>query len=80
MLILNNREDVSAKEICHHIEKQVKIELPEKGFLAGQAVASAYFELTNQNLNPIYNDIDIFHKDRLPDYTRSSRANVQELV
>lgn len=62
MLILNNREDVSAKEICHHIEKQVKIELPEKGFLAGQAVASAYFELTNQNLNPIYNDIDIFHK------------------
>ena len=62
MLILNKKEDVNAEDICNHIEKQLSIKLPEKGYLAGQSVASAYFELTDQNFNSVYNDIDIFHK------------------
>lgn len=35
-------------------------DFPKNGNLCGQAVASAFFELANLDINPVYNDIDIF--------------------
>jgi hypothetical protein len=60
MVILKN-ENINSIRLCKHLEQKLKIKLPEKGYLAGQSVASAFFELSNSNLNPVYNDVDIFH-------------------
>lgn len=56
--------DIKGSDIINFLEKRFSLKLPSYGVLAGQAVASAYFELTKTNFMPVYNDIDVFIYDR----------------
>ena len=56
--------EITGLEIIKFLEKKFSLKLPAFGILAGQAVASAYFELTKSAFEPVYNDIDVFVYDR----------------
>lgn len=69
-MIILKEKNIDGDMLCKHIENQLNLKLPEKGFLAGGAVASAYFEVNGENLNPTYNDIDIFHDFPISDFEK----------
>jgi len=54
-------QPITVKLIKNIIEEKFSIKLPEEGYLAGQSVASAFFELANLDINTVYNDVDIFY-------------------
>ena len=51
---------IKVTEILNKIETVFGVSLPNEGFLAGQSVSSAIIELIGMDINPVYNDIDIF--------------------
>lgn len=53
--------NISGEKIIQHIEKTLNVKIPNYGYLAGQSVASAIFELMNLPFIPVYKDIDIFY-------------------
>lgn len=56
--------EIKGKDIVNFLEKKFSLKMPAYGVLAGQAVASAYFELIGSRFEPVYNDIDVFIYDR----------------
>jgi hypothetical protein len=56
-----NLDPIMGERIVHHLSALGP--LPEEGYLAGQAVSSAFFELFVQNGEglSVYNDLDVFY-------------------
>ena len=54
--------EITPRQIISIIKERFgNIDLPHNGYLCGQAVASAFFEMANIHISPVYNDIDIFY-------------------
>jgi len=49
-----------AKKVLLRLKEVADGELPKDGAVAGQAVSSVITELLNIDINPVYNDVDIF--------------------
>jgi hypothetical protein len=58
--VLKLNSPIMANLIIERIESVFGQNIPNKGILCGQSVASAIFEILNLNITPVYNDIDIF--------------------
>jgi hypothetical protein len=71
-------KEVNGSDIIYFLEKMFSLKLPAYGILAGQAVASAYFELTKKNYEPVYNDIDVFIYNR--SYTKTKEYDNKSII
>lgn len=69
------KEVILFNQIVYRLKKEFG-ELPESGIVAGQAVATAIYELLSFKQKGKYNDIDIFINDsELPDKLRSKKKH-----
>ena len=59
-MFLKFEKEITSNDIISFLEEKLSVKMPEEGYLAGQAVASSYFELKNLPFAPVYNDLDIF--------------------
>jgi len=53
--------EITSSRIVEIIKDRFSVKLPNKGHLCGQSVSSAIFELLLMDIEPVYNDIDIFY-------------------
>jgi len=72
-------------EVINFIEKTLKIELPQSGFLAGQSVCSALLFLKKKSTEFHINDLDVFlpkstlSKSEIISFNKKQKALIQNL-
>lgn len=56
-------DPITPKLILKYLESETGAPIPDRGILAGQSVASAFYKLAGLPINSIVNDLDIFIPD-----------------
>jgi hypothetical protein len=60
-------ENINGQQVINFLKKELNVNFPEEGFLAGQSVCSALLYMTNKDSNFFANDLDVFVSTELTD-------------